>query len=327
MKGESHMGTIARNSLCPCGSGKKFKNCCLEKQFPSDTQQQPDDGPQEKMALAYKAMSEKRWHDALTLFEECLEDQSDSAQIIGAMASCYEGEEDFLRASEFYEKALAVSKHSETAQILYRLGVSRACSGRIEKSIEAFEKAKEAFLTPQEREAIENILDELSQIKSGNKPLYSFLSQVQLQRAFSDFDDEDYENAAIRLEKISSLDPTNSAIYYNLGVAYAFLKRDDESLASFEKTIELDPEYVTAYYNLGQIYLIAKRDFSRALNYFDRAISFRDNYIGAHHQKGVAYEMLGDTEKAIQCWNKTLELDPANKQALENIQRVQNKPS
>jgi hypothetical protein len=37
--------------------------------------------------------------------------------------------------------------------------------------------------------------------------------------------------------------------------------------------------------------------------------------------------MLGDTEKAIQCWNKTLELDPGNKQALENLQRVQNKPS
>jgi len=321
------MGTTPRNSPCPCGSGKKFKNCCIKKQFPSDTQQQPDEGPQEKMAVAYKAMSEKRWLDAVNIFKECLEDRSDSPRIIEAIASCYDGEEDFLRASEFYEKALAFSKDSEKAQILYRLGVSRACSGRIEKSMEAFEQAKEAFHAPQEREAIEKILEELCQIKSGNKPLYSFLSQVQLQRAFSDFDDENYEQAAIRLEKISSLDPTNSAIYYNLGVAYAFLKREDEALASFEKTIELDPEYVTAYYNLGQIYLIARRDFSRALNYFDRAVSFRDNYIGAHHQKGVAYEMLGDTEKAIQCWNKTLELDPGNKQALENLQRVQNKPS
>ncbi len=86
------MGTTPRNSPCPCGSGKKFKNCCLEKQFPSDTQQQPDDGPQEKMAVAYKAMSEKRWLDAVNIFKECLEDRSDSPRIIEAIASCYDGE-------------------------------------------------------------------------------------------------------------------------------------------------------------------------------------------------------------------------------------------
>ena len=27
--GESKMATIERNSLCPCGSGKKYKKCCM----------------------------------------------------------------------------------------------------------------------------------------------------------------------------------------------------------------------------------------------------------------------------------------------------------
>ncbi|RQW06388.1 hypothetical protein EH223_02390, partial [candidate division KSB1 bacterium] len=26
------MKTIGRNAPCPCGSGKKYKNCCLNKQ-------------------------------------------------------------------------------------------------------------------------------------------------------------------------------------------------------------------------------------------------------------------------------------------------------
>jgi hypothetical protein len=26
------MGKISRNAPCPCGSGKKFKNCCLRKE-------------------------------------------------------------------------------------------------------------------------------------------------------------------------------------------------------------------------------------------------------------------------------------------------------
>ena len=36
---------------------------------------------------------------------------------------------------------------------------------------------------------------------------------------------ENYEAAAVRLEKLAAIDPENSTIFYNLGVAYAFLRR------------------------------------------------------------------------------------------------------
>lgn len=32
MKLDKLKKSIGRNSLCPCGSGKKYKNCCLNKQ-------------------------------------------------------------------------------------------------------------------------------------------------------------------------------------------------------------------------------------------------------------------------------------------------------
>ncbi len=43
---------------------------------------------------------------------------------------------------------------------------------------------------------------------------------------------------------------------------------------------------------------------------------------GAHHQRGVAYEFLGDRQRALECWERTLELDPENKQAKDNIKRL-----
>ena len=36
MKNRSDPGKISRNTLCPCGSGKKYKRCCINK--PSSTQ-------------------------------------------------------------------------------------------------------------------------------------------------------------------------------------------------------------------------------------------------------------------------------------------------
>jgi len=145
---------------------------------------------------------------------------------------------------------------------------------------------------------------------------------VQLQRAFSELDAERYEEAAARLERLVSADPENAAIFYNLGVVYTYLKREDEALAHFEKSVDLNPDYAQAWYNMGQICLIRKRDFSRALHCFDRAAAIRPNYIGAQHQRGVVYELLGDANKAVECWEKTLELDPGNKLARDNIERV-----
>jgi tetratricopeptide (TPR) repeat protein len=118
------------------------------------------------------------------------------------------------------------------------------------------------------------------------------------------------------------MDPENSAIFYNLGVVYTFLRKEDEAIENFQKCIDLDPEYVQAYYNMGQISLIKKRDFSKALHFFDRAVAVRPDYVGAHHQRGIAYELLGYVQKAIECWEKSLELDPDNKQAKGNIERV-----
>ena len=127
---------------------------------------------------------------------------------------------------------------------------------------------------------------------------------VQLQRAFSELDAERYEAAATRLERIISVDPENAAIFYNLGVVYTYLKQEDEAIAHFEKSVELDQNIAQSWYNMGQIYLIRKKDFSRALHCFDRAAAIRPNYIGAQHQRGIAYELLGDPHKAVECWER-----------------------
>jgi tetratricopeptide (TPR) repeat protein len=105
-------------------------------------------------------------------------------------------------------------------------------------------------------------------------------------------------------------------------VAYTFLKREEEALAQFQKTVDINPAYVQAWYNMGQICMIKKRDFSKALHCFDRATAVRPDYVSAHHQKGIVFELMGDIQKAMECWKRTLELDPDNKQALDNIKRL-----
>ena len=136
-------------------------------------------------------------------------------------------------------------------------------------------------------------------------------------------DAENYESAAARLEKLAEIDPEDSTIFYNLGVAYTFLKKEEEALVQFQKSVDLNPNYAQAWYNMGQISLIKNRDVSHALHCFERAVLIRPDYISAHHQRGIAFELLGDQAKALSCWRTTLELDPENKAAKESIRRLE----
>lgn len=271
---------------------------------------------------AYKDLSEENWLEAIARFKEILGQVGDPHTIIEAIASCYDGLEDYLTAAEYHEKALAAGPESRRFENTYRLGISRACAERIEKAADAFRSCVELADHPEKKSHVEKILQELEKILSGDRDPRSFRVHVQLQRAFSDMETDRYDSAAARLEQLVAIEPENSAIFYNLGVVYTFLGRVDEAIAHFAKAVELSPDYVEAYYNMGQIHLIKKRDASQALNYFDKAVAIRPDYIGAHHQRGVAYELVGDTKKAVDCWEKTLELDPENKQARENIERI-----
>jgi len=273
-------------------------------------------------AKAFKDMSEEKWFSAIGHFKEILPQVNDPHTILEAIASCYDGLEDYLAAAEYYEKTLAVCPESRRFDTYYRLGISRACADRMEKASDAFRKCLELSPENQTREHVRRVLHQAEEIVAGNGNTGFFRVHVQLQRAFSDMEADRYEAARGRLEQLVAIEPENSAIFYNLGVVYTFLGREDEAIAHFRKAVELSPDYVQAYYNLGQIYLIKKRDFSRALNCFERAATIRPDYVGAHHQRGVAYEMVGDKQKAIACWERTLELDPENKQVRDNIERL-----
>ena len=308
-----------RNDRCPCGSGLKYKKCCLPKG--NDSRNDPE-GTQGILAQAYKNMGDEKWAEAISLFKEALDISRDRHSVLEAIAACYDGIEDYLPASEYYEKALACCPSARRLGLYYRLGVSRACAGRWQKAEDAFLQYLDILEDSEQKALILQVLKNLALVKEGKKNPSFFRVQVQLQRAFTDMEADRHEYALARLKKIAEIDPENSAIFYNLGVVYTFLKNEDKALENFQRCIDFDPEYAPAYYNMGQIHLLRKRDFSQALHFFDLATAVRPNYIGAHHQRGTAYGLLGNPQKAIECWKKTLQLDPGNNQARENIERV-----
>lgn len=308
-----------RNDPCPCGSGLKYKKCCMPQ---PERPHQPPDEPQRIFAQAVKKLSELQWEQALELFKSLDSSGETPCEVLEGMAACYDGLDDYLRSAQLYEKALAVCPASRRSSVCYRLGVSRGCAGRIDKAMDAFRECLEQTPGEDAKHQLRRTIGILEEIQRGDRDPSFFTVQVQVQRAFTEMEADRHESAQARFTKALELDPENPVIFYNLGVVNTFLGRHDEAVEKFQNAVDRDPRYAEAWYNMGQICLIKKRDFSKALHCFQQAAAARPDYVGAHHQQGIAWELLGDARRAIQCWERTLDLDPENQPAKESLERV-----
>src|SRR5271157_4274677 len=91
-----------RNDLCPCGSGLKYKKCCLKK---NQQLQNLDPEAGRLRAEALKEMSQENFDEATRLFNSCLESSTERHEILEAIAACYDGLEDYSSAMDYYAKA------------------------------------------------------------------------------------------------------------------------------------------------------------------------------------------------------------------------------
>jgi len=72
------------------------------------------------------------------------------------------------------------------------------------------------------------------------------------------------------------MDPTNALAYYNLGVAFSMLGKNNEAVDSYKKAIEMDPTNALAYNNLG-VALINFDSFDETVTSYHKAIELDHN--------------------------------------------------
>ena len=59
--------------------------------------------------------------------------------------------------------------------------------------------------------------------------------------------------------------------------------------------------------------LLVEGNFEDALAYFEQAVLLNQNDPDIWNQKGVTLRSLGRYDEALECFNKSLEIDPADK--------------
>lgn len=116
------MGKIGRNAPCPCGSGKKYKKCCLPLHSKSSYQQESNTAYSTNRPLAdlddldmlsnsvVDLIKEGRLDEAEEACHELLSRYPDQIDGIDRLAEVYEARGEKKKAAEYYRKAAAFAK-------------------------------------------------------------------------------------------------------------------------------------------------------------------------------------------------------------------------
>lgn len=127
---------------------------------------------------------------------------------------------------------------------------------------------------------------------------------------------EEYLATAIKL------DSTNTNAMYALAMLYQDIGEAERANDVYVRILEIEPNNAYAWHNRGYLEMVYYHDFDAAIEFFTKAVDANNQYVDAHVNRGMAYELKGDRKSAKECYETALRIDPTSPKAKEGQARV-----
>jgi len=118
----------------------------------------------------------------------------------------------------------------------------------------------------------------------------------------------------------------NPVSYLNLGNAAIGRNHYADAIAQYQKALDEAPNYGIARTNIGRTYQAWGREegrqnknFARAAELLEKAMEYGMNDASTYLDVGTVYGLLGQNEKAIPYFEKTVAMEPGNQTAWRNL--------
>ena len=235
---------LGRNDSCSCGSGKKYKNCCMKK-AESPTQYLSGPTPDE-LNLLGSLFNSGHNVELENRARSLLKQYPDSGIIwkLFGLSLQMQGKD----ALPAMQRAAALLPNDAEAHV--NLAAVLRAAGQLDSALASSRRALE--IRPDFAEAHNNlgvILKDLGQL----------------------------EAASASYHKAVELKPDFAAAHNNLGIVLNELGQFDNAVASYRRALEIKPDFVDAHNNLGNA-LLAFRQLDDAIACYRRALEFKPDF-------------------------------------------------
>ena len=279
------MAKINRNSRCPCGSGKKYKHCCMprDNEFAAGVyrrvlETQPRN-PEGCNALGLMALEAGQHDAAMSLMRRAIEGNPKEPAYHCNLGLVYKAARRPTDAIASFRAALRLDRNFTAARA--NLGVLYAELGKLDEALSQLRHAHS--LDPSSAEVQNNIGMLL-------------LTQGHTEQALEWF------------EKAARAKPDSGLAHANAANALYRMNRLPEAIARYERALPLLPGHAWLHCNLAK----ALSDFGKvedaALRYRE-ALNVDPAFAFAHNGLGVMLMELGRKDEAISSCLSALAID------------------
>ena len=116
-----------------------------------------------------------------------------------------------------------------------------------------------------------------------------------------------YTRAIGCIKKLLKLQPQHAIAYNNLANIYKAQDQIENAISAYQQAIKLQVQYVDAYCNLGNLQLDCLQ-YEQAITTFKQGLLQQPQHMGCHLSLAVAYENMGQWQRAMECYNAALQI-------------------
>ncbi|MDD2919863.1 tetratricopeptide repeat protein [Rhodoferax sp.] len=276
---------LGRNDPCHCGSGKKFKKCCMNRQG-AETLRQTDVGKNtlavlQRIVELFPGDINAYGNLWLALRERGLTDEAEASYRQALAANprfaeaylnlgsvlCERGENE--AAANLFRKALAIKPGNAPAH--NNLGKVLRDLGRLDEAVASCRQAVE--IEPDFAEAHSNLgnaLRDLGQLKTA---------------------ENSYRHAL-------SINPYLADVHCNLGSALSHLGQLDEALASYRQALAINPDFAQAY--SGYLFCLSHSEAMSPQSIFAEHCRFAERFEAPLVKTWPKHANVRDPERVLQ---------------------------
>lgn len=252
------MSKIARNDPCPCGSGKKFKQCCIDKPGVGLGAGVGARAPVLSLAQQYQAgvqaFQRGRYAEAEVVLKAAAKMAPKNADVQHVLAAVYQATQQWSACQAAIQLACQLDPKNPRIQFT-AAGIAQS-QRRWDDAIQHYKAA--VRLQPDLIEAWFNLGNALRDAGQLADACSAYEHAIRLRPGFVEAlcnlgdvmrQQSRYAEAVAVYERARDTQPQLGAIYSKMGLALQRLSRLSEALAAFEQAAERSPQDAQAFSN------------------------------------------------------------------------------
>lgn len=320
------MDAPGRNDDCPCGSGRKYKKCCLGKMEPAASAAPVQDAQtalNEAVQVALQHHQAGRSQQAAEIYRQVLQINpvhADALHLLGVIAH---QEGNHALALDLISRAIQSAPsialyYCNIAPVLLALELKKEALACYLKVVE---------LQPDHVEALNNIGHLQQQLGRTDEAVTSYQRAIAIRPDYA----EAHYNLGIALREQRKFEEAIASnrealrhksdfpdAYNNIGLLLAEKGRADEAILNYRKALGLRPDHASALNNLASA-LKEQGHLDEAAAHGEQALAIKPDFVEALCTLGNVSKARGELDKSLEYYRRALIIRPEYADAWYNI--------